>query len=57
MYIGFIPVLFAFAATLASFRNLALARVLWCACAVLVVVWTTWHGANHMPHLKQLGAW
>lgn len=57
MFIGFIPVLFAFAATLASFRSLNMARALWIICAVLVVIWTTWHGAHHMSDLKQLGAW
>ncbi len=57
MFIGFIPVLVAFAATLASFRHLGLARALWLLCAVLVVIWTTWHGSHHMSDLKQLGAW
>lgn len=57
MFIGFIPVLFAFAATLASFRNLGLARALWLVCALLVTIWTFWHGAHHMNDLKQLGSW
>lgn len=57
MFIGFVPVLFAFIAALVSFKNLGLARLLWIACAVLVVIWTFWHGAHHMSDLKQLGAW
>ncbi len=57
MFIGFIPVLFAFVATLASFRHLALARALWIVCAILVVIWSTWHGAHHLSDLKQLGSW
>ncbi|MDZ5111296.1 hypothetical protein [Pseudomonas putida] len=57
MFIGFIPVLFALVATLASFKNLALARALWIVCAILVVIWTTWHGAHHLSDLKQLGSW
>lgn len=57
MFIGFIPVLFALVATLASFKNLALARALWIVCAILVVIWTIWHGAHHLSDLKQLGSW
>lgn len=57
MFIGFIPVLLAFAAVMTSLRNPGNARILWVACALLVVVWTVFHGSHHMPDLSKLGSW
>ncbi|MEM5346269.1 hypothetical protein [Paraburkholderia azotifigens] len=57
MFIGFIPVLFAFAAALVSLRDLATARLLWSASALHVVVWTVHHGSHHMKNLMTLGSW
>ncbi|AFQ51151.1 MULTISPECIES: hypothetical protein [Burkholderia] len=57
MFIGFIPVLVAFAATITSLRNQKNARLLWMVCALLVVVWTVFHGSHHMADLSKLGSW
>lgn len=57
MFIGFIPVMFAVLAAIASCRNLALARWVWGVCALLVACWATYHGSHHLSDLKQLGAW
>lgn len=57
MFIGFIPVLVAFAAVMTSLRNPGNARILWTVCALLVVVWTVFHGSHHMPDLSKLGSW
>lgn len=57
MFIGFIPVLVGFVAALTSLRNEKAARILWFLCALLVVVWTIFHGSHHLPDLKKLGSW
>lgn len=57
MFFGFIPVLFAFVASLVSLRNQRAARGLWFLCGLLVTVWTVFHGSNHLPELRQLGSW
>lgn len=57
MFIGFIPVLVAFAAAITSLRNQKSARILWLICAALVVVWTVFHGRHHMADLSKLGSW
>jgi 4-amino-4-deoxy-L-arabinose transferase-like glycosyltransferase len=57
MFIGFIPVLVAFAAALTSLRNPRSARVLWIICALLVTSWTVFHGRHHVPDLMTLGSW
>lgn len=57
MHIGFIPVLVGFVAALTSLHNQQVARSLWFLCALLVTVWTTIHGSNHLPQLRELGSW
>lgn len=57
MFMGFIPVLFAVIAIFGGRHNVAVARVLWAICALLVVCWASFHGSHHVSDLKQLGAW
>lgn len=57
MFIGFIPVLFALVAALASLRNQRVARFLWLFCTLLITVWSTFHGKHHLPELLELGSW
>lgn len=57
MFIGFVPVLFAFGAALASLCNLTAARLPWATGALLVIAWTVHHGSHHMNDLMTLGSW
>lgn len=57
MHIGFIPVLVAFVAALTSLHNQKIARGLWFLSALLVTIWSSIHGSNHIPELLELGSW
>ncbi|VII91659.1 hypothetical protein [Pseudomonas sp. FG-3G] len=57
MFYGFIPVLFAVVAMVLGRNSAVRARLLWAVCALLVVVWATWHGSHHLAQLQELSSW
>jgi hypothetical protein len=58
MFFGFVPVGMALISLIASFgRRAGLARGLWAVTTFLVVIWTLYHGAHHLPVLSTYSAW